>query len=123
MELNNFFHVPLILGTVKAQKKPYGYGDTKKCSVMQCGSFVPSGRISLSPGFRQPVKAGHGHHTASAIIAEEALIAAADPTKFPDQFQYGVKPWQAKRLLWNTFNFGGTNTQNDSQLKIDVENV
>ncbi len=63
---------------------------------------------------------GHGHHTASAIIAEEAFDAAADPNKFPEQFKYGVQPWQAKRLLWNTFNFGGTNTQSDSQLKIDV---
>ncbi|MEI7472781.1 MAG: PIG-L family deacetylase [Chitinophagaceae bacterium] len=63
---------------------------------------------------------GHGHHTASAIIAEEAFDAAANPNKFPEQFKYGVQPWQAKRLLWNTFNFGGTNTQNDSQLKIDV---
>src|SRR5450432_1074715 len=52
---------------------------------------------------------GHGHHTASAILAGEAFDAAADPNKFPEQFQYGVRPWRAKRLLWNTFNFGGNN--------------
>ena len=63
---------------------------------------------------------GHGHHTASAILAGEAFDAAADPTKFPGQFKYGVKPWQAKRLFWNTFNFGGNNTTNENQLKIDV---
>jgi LmbE family N-acetylglucosaminyl deacetylase len=63
---------------------------------------------------------GHGHHTASAILAGEAFDAAADPTKFPEQLKSGVEVWQAKRLLWNTFNFGGTNTQNDSQLKMDV---
>src|SRR5579859_750923 len=27
---------------------------------------------------------GHGHHTASAILAGEAFAAAGDPTKFPD---------------------------------------
>jgi LmbE family N-acetylglucosaminyl deacetylase len=27
--------------------------------------------------------AGHGHHTASALLAEEAFAAAADPTAFP----------------------------------------
>ena len=65
-------------------------------------------------------RAGHGHHAASAILADEAFTAAADPTKFPEQFKYGVKPWQAKRILWNTFNFGGNNTTSEDQLKIDV---
>lgn len=62
---------------------------------------------------------GHGHHTASAILANEAFIAAADPNRFKEQLQY-VQPWQAKRILWNTFNFGSNNTTNDSQFKIDV---
>jgi LmbE family N-acetylglucosaminyl deacetylase len=63
---------------------------------------------------------GHGHHTASAILAGEAFEAAADATKFPEQFKYGVKPWQAKRLLWNTFNFGSVNTERPDQFKIDA---
>lgn len=63
---------------------------------------------------------GHGHHTASAILAGEAFEAAADPKKFPEQFKYGVKPWQAKRLLWNTFNFGSVNTERPDQFKIDA---
>ena len=45
---------------------------------------------------------GHGHHTASAILAVEAYKAAADAKQFPDQLQY-VKTWQAKRLFWNNF--------------------
>lgn len=45
-------------------------------------------------------RAGHGHHTASAMLAEEAFDAAADPKKFPDQLKY-VSVWQAKRLFWN----------------------
>ena len=63
---------------------------------------------------------GHGHHTASAILAGEAFEAAADPNKFPEQLQQGVTVWQAKRLFWNTFNFGNTNTQNENQFKVDV---
>ncbi len=62
---------------------------------------------------------GHGHHTASAILAQEAFAAAADPKRFPEQLQF-VQPWQAKRLLWNTFNFGGANTTAENQFKIDV---
>ncbi len=63
---------------------------------------------------------GHGHHTASAILAEEAFDAAADPNRFPEQLQNGVTVWKAKRLLWNTFSFGSTNTQREDQFKIDV---
>lgn len=62
---------------------------------------------------------GHGHHTSSAILAQEAFTAAADPARYPEQLKY-VKPWQAKRLMWNTFNFGSTNTTAADQFKIDV---
>ena len=62
---------------------------------------------------------GHGHHTASAILANEAFDAAADPSRFPEQLKY-VSTWQVKRILWNTFNFGSTNTTREDQLKIDV---
>lgn len=43
---------------------------------------------------------GHGHHTSSASLAEEAFHAAADPNRFPEQLQF-VEPWQAKRIVWN----------------------
>jgi LmbE family N-acetylglucosaminyl deacetylase len=62
---------------------------------------------------------GHGHHTASAILAVEAFDAAADPKRFPEQLKY-TEVWQAKRIFWNTFNFGTTNTTAPNQLKIDV---
>lgn len=70
--------------------------------------------------FPRDARAGHGHHSASAIIANEAYIAAADSTKFTEQFKYGLKPWKAKRILWNTFNFGTVNTTSSSQLNIEV---
>ncbi|MEI6022213.1 MAG: LmbE family protein, partial [Bacteroidota bacterium] len=62
---------------------------------------------------------GHGHHTASAILAQEAFEAAADSSRFREQLKY-TSVWKAKRLFWNTFNFGGTNTTAPNQLKIDV---
>lgn len=63
--------------------------------------------------------AGHGQHSASATIAEAAFKAAADPSKFPEQLK-DTKVWQAKRLLWNTFRFGNTNTTSESQFKVEV---
>jgi LmbE family N-acetylglucosaminyl deacetylase len=62
---------------------------------------------------------GHGHHTASAILANEAFTAAADPNRFPEQLKY-VKTWQARRIMFNSFNFGGNNTITPDQLRIDV---
>ena len=62
---------------------------------------------------------GHGHHTASAILANEAFAAAASANRFPEQLKY-VQPWQAKRILWNTFNFGSTNTTASDQFHFDV---
>ncbi len=49
---------------------------------------------------------GHGHHTASAILAELAMDAAADSSQYKEQLAF-LKPWKVKRLVWNGFNFGG----------------
>ncbi len=46
-------------------------------------------------------RAGHGHHTASAILAAEAFDAAGDARRFPEQLKY-VEVWQPRRLFWNT---------------------
>ncbi len=62
---------------------------------------------------------GHGHHTASALLAVEAYSAAADPTRFEWQLKF-TEPWQVKSVFWNTFNFGTTNTTSPDQIKIDV---
>ena len=45
---------------------------------------------------------GHGNHTASEILAAEAFKLSGDSTKFPEQLKY-VRPWQAKRILWNAW--------------------
>jgi LmbE family N-acetylglucosaminyl deacetylase len=44
----------------------------------------------------------HGHHTASTLLALEAFRAAADPARFPEQLAW-VKPWQATRMVWNSY--------------------
>ncbi|MBK7964130.1 MAG: PIG-L family deacetylase [Bacteroidetes bacterium] len=64
-------------------------------------------------------RAGHGHHSSSAILAKEAFDAASDQKKFPYQVaEFGV--WQAKRIYWNTFRFGSNNTITEQQLNVDV---
>jgi LmbE family N-acetylglucosaminyl deacetylase len=46
-------------------------------------------------------RAGHGHHEASAILAEEAFELAADASAYPDQLQ-NLQPWQPTVLYHNT---------------------
>jgi len=63
---------------------------------------------------------GHGHHTASAILAAEAFTAAADPKRFPDQLRF-VEPWQAKRLMWNAWRRDGEQRPADAKPQLTVD--
>lgn len=58
-------------------------------------------RFPIPPG-----SGGHGHHTASAILAVEAFKLAGDPNAYPEQIAEGLAPWQPRRIFWNTFRFG-----------------
>jgi LmbE family N-acetylglucosaminyl deacetylase len=84
--------------------------------------FQPDVIITRFPG---PEKGGggHGHHTASAMLAQEAFRLAADPSAFPEQLRY-VSIWQPRRLLWNAWppgRFGGTASYSmDDALKFDI---
>jgi LmbE family N-acetylglucosaminyl deacetylase len=115
-----YFSTAYEFGYSKSAKEALAIWDHQKVLsdvVWVIRKFQPDIIISRFPG---DARAGHGHHAASSIIAQEAYTAAADPNMFPEQFKYGVQPWKAKRILWNTFNFGTVNTTNDNQLKIEV---
>lgn len=45
---------------------------------------------------------GHGHHTASAILAVEAFDLANNKNAFPEQLKY-VDTWQPQRIFWNAW--------------------
>lgn len=57
-------------------------------------------RFNTTPGIT------HGHHTTSAILANEAFALSGDPKAYPEQLK-DVKPWQAKRIFFNAYNFRG----------------
>jgi LmbE family N-acetylglucosaminyl deacetylase len=50
--------------------------------------------------FPEDERAGHGHHSASAIIGAEAFVKAADRYVFEDHLPH-VTTWQAKRTVTN----------------------
>ncbi|GAA4733136.1 PIG-L family deacetylase [Flavisolibacter ginsenosidimutans] len=114
-----FFSRAYDFGYSKSPEETFTKWDREKIlsdAVWVIRKFEPDVIITRFPTTGE---GGHGQHTASAIIAVEAFRAAADPKRFPEQLQW-VKPWQAKRLLWNTFNFGSANTTSPDQFKIDV---
>ena len=115
-----YFSTAYEFGYSKSAKEALAIWDHQKVLsdvVWVIRKFQPDIIITRFPG---DARAGHGHHAASSIIAQEAYTAAADPNMFPEHFKFGVQPWKAKRILWNTFNFGTVNTTNDNQLKIEV---
>ena len=52
------------------------------------------------------IGAGHGHHQASGILGREAVAAAADKTRFPEQLRW-VEPWQIRRVVSGGYGPGG----------------
>jgi len=69
---------------------------------------------------------GHGHHTASALLAHEAFDLAADPKAYPEQLQEGLQPWKTTRLFFNASTWWRSDLAEVSQkdpanwLKLDV---
>lgn len=54
--------------------------------------------------FPPDARAGHGHHTASAMLAQEAYDLSGKTTSYPDQLSQ-VSVWQPKRVYTNTGRF------------------
>ena len=68
-------------------------------------------------------RAGHGHHTASAILGIEAFKIAGNPAYYPGQLKY-VEVWQPKRIVfndiaWFTENIEETAQKSDSVFAIN----
>ncbi|MCI0583332.1 MAG: PIG-L family deacetylase, partial [Chloroflexi bacterium] len=64
----------------------------------------------------------HGHHTSSAWMARDAMAAAGDPERFPEQLDR-LMTWRPRRLLWNTSRFFYDKPEDfkpDGLLAIDV---
>jgi len=65
-------------------------------------------------------RAGHGHHTSSAMLAQQAFDVAADPSLFQDQAkEYGV--WKPKRLYTNTGRWWNTTINENTPGIITVD--
>ncbi|ELR73295.1 hypothetical protein C900_04147 [Fulvivirga imtechensis AK7] len=66
-------------------------------------------------------RAGHGHHTTSAIMAKEAYEVAADKSQYPEHLEF-IEPWQPKRVYINTGRWWNPDINADTEgvVAIDV---
>ena len=116
-----FFTSAFDFGFSKSPQETFTKWDHEKVlndAVWIVRKFQPDVVVARFP---EDSRAGHGHHSASGIIAREVFEAAADPNRFPEHLKYGLKPWQVKRVLWNTFSFGaGANTIDSTQFSVEV---
>jgi len=53
----------------------------------------------IIPVFSGTPADGHGQHQASGILAREAFTVAADPARFPQHMQRGLRPHQARTIM------------------------
>lgn len=49
--------------------------------------------LVVSSVFNGAATDGHGNHQVAGQMAQEAYVAAGDPTKFPEQLREGLRPW------------------------------
>ena len=56
----------------------------------------------LAAGWTGTSRDGHGQHQAAGILTPEAVAAAADPKRFPEQIKEGLLPWRVKKFYVRT---------------------
>jgi LmbE family N-acetylglucosaminyl deacetylase len=97
-----FFTRAVDFGYSKSPEETFEFWDKDKILsdvVWVIRKFKPDVIISRFPPTGQ---GGHGHHTASAILALEAFDLANDSSAFPEQLEF-VQTWQPKRIFWNAW--------------------
>lgn len=95
-----YFSRAIDFGYSKSAEETYKHWDKQvllEDAVRVIRKFKPDVIVTRFP---PDSRAGHGHHTVSAMIAAEAFDLAADPNQFPETAkEFGA--WQVEKLYWN----------------------
>ena len=98
---NQYFTRAVDFGYSKSAEESFekwGKAEILSDVVLVIRQFKPDVIITRFPPDK---RAGHGHHTASAMLAIEAFEKAADPSFLPEQVKkYG--PWKTTAVYWNS---------------------
>jgi len=92
----------------------WGHDETLRRVVRVIRTTQPEVYIGFNPTIQG---AGHGNHQQAGRFIWEGMLAAADPTKFPEQLQgpHALSTWQVKKVFsgGSTAGTGGTTTSPD----------
>ncbi len=58
---------------------------------------------------------GHGNHQAAGLMAQDAFMAARDPSRFPEQITEGLAPWSPAKIY-----VGGVRPEEDWTVQINT---
>ncbi|MBI1762629.1 MAG: PIG-L family deacetylase [Acidobacteria bacterium] len=67
-------------------------------------------------GWSGTAQDGHGQHQVAGLLTPEAIKAAADPARFPEQVKQGLQPWPVLKFYARRFGGG----QQGPQAQFDV---
>ncbi len=75
--------------------------------------------LVLVNGFSGTAQDGHGQHQVAGMLTPEAIKAATDPTRFPEQIsREGLQPWQVLKTYARRF--GGNNSGPRAEFDVGV---
>ncbi len=104
LRAGQFYSVRQYFGT----QADFGFSKTQEESFRQWGHDRVLSDVVLAIRRERPlilaatfiggITDGHGQHQVSGEIAQEAYLAAADPTVFPDQLKNGLLPWKPLKI-------------------------
>lgn len=97
--------------SAKESFEKWGKAEILADAVLMIRKFQPNVIITRFP---PDSRGGHGHHTASALLAIEAFEKAGDPLFLPEQVKkYGA--WKASSIYWNSSTWSNKNVATESK--------
>jgi LmbE family N-acetylglucosaminyl deacetylase len=86
----------------------YGFSKTREEALQKWGHDRVLGEVVrvvrmthpliLASVFAGAPTDGHGNHQVAGQMAQEAFVAAGDPTRFPEQLKEGLRPWKPLKV-------------------------
>ncbi len=69
--------------------------------------------LVLVNGWSGTTQDGHGQHQTAGALVPDALKAAADPARYPEQLKEGLQPWQVLKTYARRFGGGGAGARTE----------
>ena len=96
----------------------YGFSKTREEALEKWGHDIVLGDVVRVIRMTRPLVVtsvfvgaptdGHGQHQVAGQMAQEAFVAAGDPSRFPEQIREGLRPWSPLKVYEHVPFFSAT---------------